>query len=218
MKERTIEKEFKFLDSYFSRNRNVIATVITFNIEILEKETTNINNGDWLSIKEKLRSITYDGGTSYNNLSKHHNRGDILIFTDGHQNINISNPKFEGLLYIINTNTNSNFNNKNLKRLTLTNKGRLLNLAVTPRERSSIKQDLLFTGRVFYGNKIANDISVSIKNSDQKVQVDSYGSYAISAIADGSMNPNLDFTGLQKIANNEIKSLVTLRKDVLNTS
>ncbi len=38
------------------------------------------------------------------------------------------------------------------------------------------------------------------------------------AIADGSINPNLDFTGLQKIANNEIKSLVKLRKGVLNTS
>ena len=33
------------------------------------------------------------------------------------------------------------------------------------------------------------------------------------AIADGSMNPNLDFSGLQKTANNEIKSLVALKKE-----
>ena len=175
MKEQSIEKEIEFLDSYFTRNNSTTVTLISFNNEILEKETTSINNGDWLSIKEKLQSITYDGGTSYHDLSDHHNGGDILFFTDGHQNINISSPKFEGFLSIINT--NPNFNEEKLKQIVLTNKGQLVNLSATSVE----KQDLMFTGQVFYENKIAKDISVSIKNSDQKIEVDSNGTYAISA-------------------------------------
>ena len=206
MKERAIEKEFNFLEDYFTKNKNTAVILITFSNQIIEKETTSIINGDWLSIKEKLKRIPYDGGTSYSGLSSYYKGGDVLMFTDGNENMNRSAPRFEGALFIINT--NSNFNEEKLKQIALASNGQLANLATITDEVINESTKELYTGQVFYENKIANDITVHNKTSDQKVGVDSKGFYAISAEPGDVITFNRGITqfiekklGLNRVAN-----------------
>ena len=59
-----------------------------FSNEIILEELFSIEKGDWLSLKKELENTIHDGATDYGILKKN-NVDEILLFTDGNENIKI---------------------------------------------------------------------------------------------------------------------------------
>ena len=178
MRDRDIEKEFNFLENYFSKNTEVETSLIVFANTLLSQDNFKIINSDWSQLKMKIGAISNDGGTSYMDLESLSNEGDVLLFTDGHQNIGIANPNFKGSLFIVNTNLNHN--EESLRTIALLNKGRLINLTRDDLSNSG-KETIIYTGQVFNNNEIANNVSIGIKGVNSLVQIGKNGAYSIEA-------------------------------------
>ena len=178
MQERGMEVEFQFLEDYFSKHPEAEVTLLLFSNTIVGKESFQVTSGQWGLVKERLTQVTYDGATSYSDLSELAGQGDILLFTDGNQNTNSTSPIFQGQLYVINS--KSDFNQANLNLLTILNNGTLVNL-VDPQSQSNaaLRQ---YYGKV-QGSQIANrQVEISIKDrlgSGTRPEAD--GSYRLDA-------------------------------------
>ncbi len=208
MKDRNIQKEFYFLESYFKNFPVTNATLITFSNEIITKQAFKIINGDCSEVKEKLLNVNYDGATSYQQLSQYGNNGDVLIFTDGKQTLNTSIPNFENDLFIIVS--KADFDRATINLLTLSNNATLVNLV--QRSNNSIT-DLSaakkYLGKVYQGARAVDGAEIFIKGAhDNFVISNQDGSYKIQAIAGDTImvkyqnrifeqtlgeNPNINF-------------------------
>ena len=91
MKDRNIQIENEFLEDYFSKKQSVEVNLIVFNNQIIKNDSYIIQSGDWSIIKKDLANIKYDGATSYRSLANQIDGGDVLLFTDGIQNIYFEN-------------------------------------------------------------------------------------------------------------------------------
>ncbi len=74
-----------------------------FSNAIRTRETFAIREGDWSALEGRLRQIRYDGGTSYAALPDYSNSGEMLLCTDGRQNLEEVSPVFNGKLTIVNS-------------------------------------------------------------------------------------------------------------------
>lgn len=179
MGDRDIEKEFDFLENYFTKNPHTTVSFIVFANTLISQNTLEIVNSDWSQLKKKIVTIPNDGGTSFKDMQSLRNEdGDVLLFTDGYQNISPTNPKFKGSLFIVNT--NKIYDEESLKIIALLNKGRLVNLASNYFDKSN-KEIVLYKGQIFNNNEIANNVSVSVKGSSNSTQVNENGAYSIEA-------------------------------------
>ncbi|MBS1537013.1 MAG: DUF2135 domain-containing protein [Bacteroidetes bacterium] len=78
------ERELILLDTYFKKIGNCSVQLVTFSNEIDKPEYFVISNGNWNSLKTKLSSIVYDGGTQYGTLNlKNYTCDEFLLFSDG---------------------------------------------------------------------------------------------------------------------------------------
>ena len=178
MKERDIEKEFGFLEDYFTGIQQSEVTLLLFSNTIVGKEEYSINSGNWGLLKDRLKNVTYDGGTSYSGLADQITKGDILLFTDGHQNTRSASPYFTGELVVINS--RADYNRANLNLLAIINKGSVANLA--PNQESRDRISSFYFGSV-QGAKIGNrQIEISIEGKEEEpIRPAEDGSYRINA-------------------------------------
>lgn len=78
------ERELILLDSYIKKIGNCSVQLVTFRNEVDKPEQFVISNGNWNSLKTKLSSIVYDGGTQYGTLNlKNYTCDEFLLFSDG---------------------------------------------------------------------------------------------------------------------------------------
>ena len=179
MKERDIDKEFSFLEEYFATNTEAEVTILLFSNTIIGKESFQVSSGRWGLVKEYLSNVTYDGGTSFKGLAAQVNQGDVLMFTDGHQNTNSESPYFQAEVFVINS--KKDFNQANLNLLAILNSGSFFNLS------GQAKQDSLrirnYFGKI-QGAHIANrQVEVAIKGKEaETVRPEEDGSYRIDAL------------------------------------
>ncbi|WP_299437822.1 VIT domain-containing protein [uncultured Aquimarina sp.] len=84
MKDRDLQKEIDFLNAYFLDIRNIDVDFIAFSNLIVSEETFRIKDGDWKSLKNKIETLSYDGGTSYDSLFGTKQTSDaVFLFSDG---------------------------------------------------------------------------------------------------------------------------------------
>jgi tetratricopeptide (TPR) repeat protein len=90
-----IEKEISILDAYFQKIGNLSVEFIPFNITTEKAKTFTITNGNWEKLKQTIKTIIYDGGTSLGciDFTKYHS-DEILFFSDGISDFGSSEPKF----------------------------------------------------------------------------------------------------------------------------
>ncbi|MCK5400293.1 MAG: carboxypeptidase-like regulatory domain-containing protein [Flavobacteriaceae bacterium] len=87
MKSRDIQKELQLLNQYFEYLNTVNVEVIKFSNEIRYKKSYKITNGNWIDLKQELINTVYDGGTSYNCILSNYKADEILLFSDGMNNL-----------------------------------------------------------------------------------------------------------------------------------
>ena len=178
MKSRDLDQELGFLDQYFKQKGQTNVAVLFFSNTVMEKAEFNVSEGNWEELRTRLLEVSYDGGTSYSALSQFAMGGDILIFTDGHQNTNIESPYFQGNVSVINT--SRDYNPANLNLLAILSRGGVVNFA-------SARQQAERNLAVYYGNvqgaQIQNrQVEISIKGrEDITSRPESDGKYELRA-------------------------------------
>ena len=109
MEYRAIDTEIKLLDKYFAFLNNVSVKLVVFNIGVKKEKVFNIKNGKWSKLKNELKNINYDGGTSFKNLSTYKS-DEYLFFTDGMHNLGDIDFANAASIYTINAITSANHN------------------------------------------------------------------------------------------------------------
>lgn len=178
MKERNLEEEYRFLEEYFTAHPKAEVSVLVFSNTIVARESFQVNDGRWGLVKEMLSNVNYDGATSFNGLSDLAGSGDILLFTDGHQNTNSESPYFQGQLYLINS--KPDYNQANLNLLTILNEGNLFNLA----EKKDLGDKTLsrYFGTIQGDQLLNRRVQISLKGkTDESIRPDENGAYEIYA-------------------------------------
>ncbi|SHG34441.1 TonB-dependent receptor plug domain-containing protein [Flagellimonas flava] len=180
MYNRDLDKEFYFLDAYFKTNMDASVALLSFNNEVVSKESFGVKGGDWSNIKERLRGLTYDGATSFELLDAYTEKGDVLVFTDGNQNLGTTTPNFGGEVYIING--KKDFNRASLNLLTIVNNGNLINLTEKTGEFGSSGKTKAYSGTVYSGTSGLAAVDVYIKEfQSQGIKTNTSGGYSIRA-------------------------------------
>ncbi|MEN8790053.1 MAG: TonB-dependent receptor plug domain-containing protein [Flavobacteriaceae bacterium] len=178
MKDRDIAKDFSFLESYFAVQPDSEVSLLLFSNTVQGRENFSIRSGRWGLLKQRLSEVNYDGGTSFNGLSDYAKGGNILLFTDGHQNTNTESPSFNGNVLVVNS--QADFNQANLNLLAILSGGTIINLAEkSNRDNKGLKRYYVN----LQGKGIANrEVQISIKGSENNtVRPAEDGSYSIQA-------------------------------------
>lgn len=126
MQKRDFALEREYLQSYFNGHPNATVTLLLFSNSVWSSEQVMVNSGDWSTLEEHLKSVRYDGATSFQDLPAYCRGTEILLFTDGHQNTATATPVFNGHLVIVNG--NKNYDQASLNLLAIINEGELVNL------------------------------------------------------------------------------------------
>ncbi len=107
MKDRNLQSEFLYLSNYFKKYPESNVTLIMFSNEVIMQEKFSIKDGNWASLKKELQNTIYDGATNYN-LEYNENVDEILLFTDGNENLNELTSPRDIPINIISTSTYTN--------------------------------------------------------------------------------------------------------------
>jgi tetratricopeptide (TPR) repeat protein len=103
--------EFDFLNEYFTRVANCKVKLVVFNTEIREEITFNVQDKDWSDLKIKLRSVVYDGASSFDFLSEYEDTSKLnILFTDGLNTLSSLNVKLDKKTHIVNSAVSANHN------------------------------------------------------------------------------------------------------------
>ncbi|MFY0631192.1 MAG: carboxypeptidase-like regulatory domain-containing protein [Flavobacteriaceae bacterium] len=140
LKDRNVKKELKLLGEYMTYLGNVTVDFITFSDDVVLQKKIKIDQGDWSELEKQILSIKYDGGTNFNQLSKVNIKADeILLFSDGMDNLGGMSSIKDIPVYAINSTTSSN--HFSLENLAIQSAGAYINLV-----RLSVNQgkELLF--------------------------------------------------------------------------
>jgi len=107
MIERNLQNELLYLNNYFKKYPQTSVNLIMFSNEIILEENFSVKEGNWNALRKELTNTIYDGATKYEIL-KSNNVDEILLFTDGNENLNqLSSP--EGIpINIVSTSANTN--------------------------------------------------------------------------------------------------------------
>ncbi len=126
-KNKKITSELSLLDTYFKEIQNGTVDLVVFSDKIREKKRFIIRNGVWDSLKEKLNTIIYDGGSSFHFLNNYtDNSKSNLLFTDGLNTLDNLDIKFTKKTFIINSSLSAN--HLILKDKAITSGGNYINL------------------------------------------------------------------------------------------
>ena len=166
MQNRDMGKEYYFLDAYFKNVQDASVTLLTFNNRVVSQDVYQVSKGNWTAIKEKLGSLTHDGGTSFGSLSSYTSSGDILLFTDGKQNMGNGTPNFSGQLYVINS--NKNFDRGSLNLLSIVNDGTLVDFNEKKDSDNMVKPQSAYSGTIYSGTMGLAGAEVYVQGNEQQ--------------------------------------------------
>jgi len=92
---RDIEKDLSILNAYFQKTGSLSVELVPFNIRTEKAETFVITNGNWDKLKSVIKTMVYDGGTSFGSIDfTKYQSDEILLFSDGITDFGNSEPKF----------------------------------------------------------------------------------------------------------------------------
>lgn len=125
-----VPKEVNLLKKYLHSMKNGEIEFIPFSYKSFEHKTFKVKNGRSEELFKALEQLTYDGGTTLNELPWSACQGEeILLFTDGLQNLgSTQNPKTNKEIYCIQSSLKSD--NGFLKNLSRTSHGAFIDLCL----------------------------------------------------------------------------------------
>jgi tetratricopeptide (TPR) repeat protein len=134
-----IEKELTVMDAYIHKIQNLSVVLVPFNIKQEKSQTFNIVNGNWDNLRNTLKGMIYDGGTSFGNLDITKEKCDeIILCTDGLSNFGKAELRLSNTP-VIAINSNFTANHSVLNYIARQTGGQYLNLnKLTPAEAASL--------------------------------------------------------------------------------
>lgn len=107
MKDRNSQNEFIYLNNYFKKYPEAIVSLIVFSNEVILKEKYTVSKGNWSALKKELNNTIYDGATHYK-IIKSDLVDEILLFTDGNENLNQLTTPVDVAITVVSTSVNTN--------------------------------------------------------------------------------------------------------------
>ncbi len=127
VKHRDLDSELKLLGDYFNYLQNVEVQFISFSNTFKEIKNFSIINSDWTNLKDHIKSVKYDGGTTLDLLKNKKIKSDeIMLFSDGLSNLGSLSNSFKGAIYTINSKVSAN--HEALKNIATKSGGNYINL------------------------------------------------------------------------------------------
>ncbi|WAC02615.1 VIT and VWA domain-containing protein [Lacinutrix neustonica] len=158
MQYRNLEAEMKLLDNYFNYLHTLTVDFISFSNSVETLKTFIVKDGNWNALKKQMKTIVYDGGTSYANLNLSRLKtNEILFFTDGMFNLGDLETNIQTPIYTINAVNAAN--HTFLENKATEWSGKYINLRITDVEQAfeALKYDAYqFLGIV--ENNLVSDI------------------------------------------------------------
>jgi tetratricopeptide (TPR) repeat protein len=107
---RDLDKEICILDAYIQKKENLHIDLVAFSINVEKPISYDIANGNWDNLRSALKSMIYDGATSFGCIDFSKYKSDeVLLFSDGMTNYGNIVPKFASTpVYTINSNAIAN--------------------------------------------------------------------------------------------------------------
>jgi tetratricopeptide (TPR) repeat protein len=123
-----IPKEISLLKKYLRSMKKGTVELIPFGLKTFKKQSFHIKNGQSKELVEAIKKLSYDGGTTLNQLPWNSCEGEeILVFTDGLQNLGSSlTPKTTKEIYCIQSAIKSD--NGFLKNISRSSHGEFIDL------------------------------------------------------------------------------------------
>ncbi len=198
MKQRDLEKELRFLDNYFNTWRDIEVVFQPFAYYLGKKKSFQIESGNWVALKQVLKSSTYDGAVG-NKLWKQLKPSKYtLLFTDGKHFPADATKDWYGTLFTINGNATAN--HKLLKEIAEDHGGNYINLEkldnmalavnftkqrivdnleyTTRQQTSKLSEVKGSVGDLDY--PLAN-VLVKVRDTDRETRTDTNGDFSIKA-------------------------------------
>ncbi|MDO5971513.1 VIT domain-containing protein [Flavivirga aquimarina] len=126
MEHRNLDKELELLSLYIKHLGNVKIEFVSFNNRVNRSKYFEIKSGNWQRLKNEIKNINYDGGTSFVDLNKY-KADEYLLFTDGMDNLGELN-KVKSPIYTINAVTSANHDK--LQQIATQSSGNYINLSI----------------------------------------------------------------------------------------
>lgn len=120
------DKEFQFLDAFFTDNKNVSVSLYLLNNAFENAQEFTVSQGNWSELKNRILNLKYDGGTDFGALKEINGVEEYLLFSDGISNFGDLTMKFKKPLNSITSMPTSDFNL--LKLLANQSGGNFINL------------------------------------------------------------------------------------------
>lgn len=187
MKDRNLQNELVYLNNYFKKHTDTNVNLIMFSNEVILEEKFLVKNGNWSSLKRELDNTIYDGATNYN-ISKSLDVDEILLFTDGNENLNsLSSPR-DIPIKIISTSVYTNTSKLKLVSDLASGSFVYLNVDISGNSKTEKTEQMLtdvnnglVTGTITGIEGVLGNVSVINKNSNKGVATHSNGDYSIKA-------------------------------------
>lgn len=127
MRHKNIDDELKLLSNYLEYIGDVKVKLFVFNNRIQATKDYEITNGNSAALIAQLKNVIYDGGTALNLFKNTSVQADeILLFSDGLQNLGDFSLKGSIPVYAINSLVSSN--HQNLRNITTNSGGNYINM------------------------------------------------------------------------------------------
>lgn len=178
---RDLNSEFAYLNAYFQKHPNTTLTLIKFSNQIILNRSYAITQGKWLNLKEELETTTYDGATSYNQLTIP-SSDQVLVFSDGYSHFD----QFPETSATIHTVCSSQHCNKDfLEATAMRSGGAFVDLSPKKQDVSGTLDDQLVQGIVSDERGTLSDVIVISRDNNTQTVTDDLGSYSIKAQKNG---------------------------------
>lgn len=198
MKDRDLQKEFRFLDNYFKNLGDVQVAFQPMSYHLGKRTSYKIVNGNWEALKKTIESTIYDGAIDHRLWQKLETSQQMLFFTDG-KNFPLDATKdWYGTLFTINGDNTANHtflkeiaedhggNYINLEKLDnmalavqFTERYMLDNLEYTTRTAQRFSK---VTGSVGDLDNPLQNVLVKVRDTERQTRTNSRGNFSIEAL------------------------------------
>jgi len=125
--QRDTKKELALLDQIIRKKQNLTIQLGLLNNSFKHGGTFTISNGNWASLKNKLESLVYDGGTNFSAVTTHGFQADeYLLFSDGLSTFGLNTIAISKPVHTINTALKADYST--LKYISQKTGGQFINL------------------------------------------------------------------------------------------
>ncbi len=216
MQQKDIQKEFAFLESYFSQNPEVALQLRTFSNTIIFEASYNIQNGNWTNLKTELANTIYDGTANFNGILDLDVQ-EILLVTNGNS-ITTSFPKTAPVPVNVIC-SQQDANQAVLQDLALASGGVFINVFDYKKEITSQDQQISVTGLVTDQVGPLSQVSIYSRETKQSAVTNAQGNYTINAKVNGILE--FSYVGkntvLTKVPSSGVKNIkMTVGNEVLD--